>query len=68
MSDEFDRASDLEEIHREMAIKNARNKPQLPDIGQCYYCAEFTPPGRRFCDSECRDGYEAEMAARKRNG
>jgi hypothetical protein len=68
MSDEFDRASELEEMHREMAIKNARVKAQLPDIGQCYYCAEYTPPGRRFCDSECRDGYEAEMAAKKRNG
>ena len=68
MSDEFDRASDLEEIHREMAIKNASQKSQLPDIGHCYYCAEYTPPGRRFCDSECRDGYEAEIAAKKRNG
>ena len=68
MSDEFDRASDLEEIHREMAIKQASQKRQLPDIGQCYYCAEYTPPGRRFCDSECRDGFDAEMAAKKRNG
>ena len=68
MSDEFDRASDLEEIHREMAIKNVRQQQQLPDIGSCYYCNEYTPPGRRFCDSECRDGYEAEIAAKRRNG
>lgn len=68
MSDEFDRASDLEEAEREMAIKNIRSQSQLPDVGSCYYCSEFTPPGRRFCDSECRDGYEAEVEARRRNG
>lgn len=68
MSDEFDRASDLEEIHREMAIRDVQQRTSLPDVGACYYCSEHTPPGRRFCDSECRDGYEAEQAARKRNG
>jgi hypothetical protein len=68
MSDEIDRASDLEAAYRDQMINNIRQRQQLPDIGQCYYCAEFTPPGRRFCDSECRDGYEAEMAAKKRNG
>lgn len=68
MSDEFDRASDLEEIHRDMAIRQARTQKNMPDIGCCYYCQETTKPGIRFCDSECRDGFEAELAAKKRNG
>lgn len=68
MSDEFDRASELETMQRELAIKKASSVNKMPDIGQCYYCSEYTPPGHRFCDSECRDGFEAEMAAKRRNG
>ena len=68
MTDEFDKASELEEYQREMAIKRSRVTQSMPDIGVCYYCNEYTPPGIRFCDSECRDGFEAELAAKKRNG
>lgn len=68
MTDEFDRASELEEIHRDLAVKNARSVNMMPDIGQCYYCSEYTPPGQRFCDVECRDGFEAELKSKRRNG
>ena len=71
MSDVIDMASDRELLDREIALREARRaaeREKLPGLGQCHYCDEETPPGARFCDSDCRDAWQREQAARRRAG
>lgn len=68
--DFFDRAQELELLQRESSIAAARNiKPDGPTFtGKCHYCvAELVAP-RRFCDGECREGWDKLSAASKRRG
>lgn len=60
MSDDADHASSLEELQRHTAINKARQQPELPVTGFCYYCAEPLN-GLRFCDADCRDLFEKEQ-------
>lgn len=68
--DMFDQAQDLEMLQRNASIEAARkplaNGPAY--TGFCHYCEDPATLPRRFCDGECREGWEAEQAARKRNG
>lgn len=64
MPDDFDRASDLEQQQRELALRQARGQPTMPAVGACYNCGEDLPPGRLFCDKDCRDDFE-KRAGRK---
>lgn len=66
MSDEIDRAQEMEEAHRSQALK--MRKPQLVPCGFCFNCGEAIKPGWLFCDKECRSDYEDRQAAKKRNG
>ena len=71
MSDETDKASEREELEREYGIRAATQAARglfLPAVGVCYYCGEETAPGARFCNSDCRDGWQLEEAARLRAG
>ena len=71
MSDEIDKASEREELEREMGIRAATRAAQgrfLPALGDCYYCGEDLHPGARFCDSDCRDSWQREQNARARAG
>ena len=69
MTDVFDQATEREEKERELAIAIQRRQTAvLPDIGRCYYCGEATVAGRRFCEAECRDGYEFEKRQRANQG
>lgn len=71
MTDVIDMASDRELLDREIALRAARRaaeREKLPDIRQCHYCGEETPKGARFCDSDCRDGWQREQAAKLRAG
>lgn len=43
-------------------------KSSRPYTGQCHYCGAITGGGRRFCDTECRDGYDHEQRLLKING
>ena len=66
MSDVFDQATDREEREREYAIQRARRQTTLlPHVGRCLFCGESVPEPRRFCNADCRDGYER---IQKRNG
>lgn len=68
-SDASDRASHLEELERQHLTAKARqNINKMPFTGYCYFCAEETQSPRIFCDVECRDMYEHEQAAHRRNG
>lgn len=66
--DDLDRASELEQKQRDAALARARHGARLPYTGHCHWCGDITGGGRRFCDVDCRDGYEAARAARLRNG
>lgn len=68
--DMFDQAQDLEMLQRNASIAEAR-KPVVAGpvyTGFCAYCEEQVPSPRRFCDGDCREGWEKEQAAKKRNG
>lgn len=66
--DEVDRASLEVESSTDQAIAAARRSAELLfSIGQCYYCSEPLHGGLRFCDADCRDDYEFELAAKRRN-
>lgn len=71
MSDDTDLATEREEMDRANALRAARRaaeRDKLPDVGQCHYCAEVVPQGARFCDTDCRDGWQREQSARQRAG
>lgn len=67
MSDLFDDASDLEALHRELAIKAIRARGQEKFSGHCLCCNEAVPEGR-FCSAECRKDYELEQKFKKITG
>ncbi len=68
MSDVLDIASDNEEFHRSCLINEIRQKnKQTPFTGSCLYCLEVIKQGR-FCDAECREGYEIEQRIKKISG
>ena len=59
MSDIFDDASNLESLHRDLAIKAIREKRKATYTGYCRYCNETIELGS-FCSAECREGRELE--------
>lgn len=63
--DEIDRASENEQMHRDMAIKS--RKPTLQPIGACYNCNEEIGSNLLFCDVGCRDDFELIQASKERN-
>lgn len=59
MANEADRADRAVTLHLQQAL--ARRAPEgPPDTGACLYCDQPTPPGRRWCNADCRDDWEAE--------
>lgn len=63
MADELDRASEHEEILRQGALylqSKRANKLEAEPTGSCLYCGEALTDGKRWCDAECRDEWEAE--------
>lgn len=60
-------------VDSEVAKVSAKANVQNPK-GRCLYCHEVLDPDLSFCPPEapglpgCRDDYEAEMAASRRNG
>lgn len=67
MADWTDDASKTTEFFEQLALKQVRNTPVLTPRGSCHYC-EAPLVSTVFCDQDCRDDWEAEQAARKRNG
>lgn len=60
--DDADRAEEAIEAAMDDAIGEARRHLDTGPAytGCCHYCGDITGGGRRFCDAECRDDYEAE--------
>lgn len=67
MSDDFDRASDLEAFQRELAIAKERMKRKTPFTGHCLCCNEVITEGR-FCSIDCREDYELEQKIKRISG
>ena len=57
MTDIFDRATEREEMDREIALR--ARKPEGPEAtGRCLWCGDETTQGRRWCSAQCRDEWE----------
>ena len=55
-----DTATRHEELRREIALRE--RKPEGPAAtGLCLFCSEPVPPGHRWCDTDCRDDWEARQ-------
>lgn len=64
-ADPLDRAVAEQEALLNQQLRAARQKPEiLPFTGSCYNCSEGLEPGHRFCDTDCRDDYEARKRSR----
>lgn len=69
MADEADRADEYIETERQRQIEAARQSAQeRPPSGRCRFCKEELDPWESYCDSDCRDDFEREQAAKRRNG
>lgn len=65
-----DLAADQEELFRNAALTNAlaQRTHGLKPTGSCPYCGEKTLPIAVFCSIDCRDDWQKEQDAKKRNG
>lgn len=65
MADQFDRASDLEQLDRDRCIAAARaTTPALEATGFCLWCEEVVGPGRRWCDADCASDHSRSLRVR----
>lgn len=71
MADEIDRASEREQLDRDLAIAAAKRSAAstlLPACGECYNCHASVPAGLRYCDKSCADDHAARKSAEVRRG
>lgn len=69
--DIVDRANDLAEKELQVRLDAIRQQANSRPVytGTCRYCDDAVPEPQTFCaDSDCRDLYQREIDARKRNG
>lgn len=60
MPDEFDLASEREEMDRANSLRARKPTGPQPN-GRCHFCDELVPDEHRFCGVECRDGWQREQ-------
>ncbi len=58
--DEIDRANSMTDIYLDIALKTRERGPKIEPTGKCLYCEAPLPDGRRWCDADCRDDWQAE--------
>lgn len=66
--DEADLAQDHIEKTLALQIAQARAKAAQQPSGECLNCGEPLGEGRRYCNSECREDFEAREKGRQRSG
>ena len=68
--DEVDRANNEGQAYIDERIRQAQRAAatRLKPMMRCYYCNSELNSHMLFCDSECREDYEIEQKARRRNG
>lgn len=66
--DDADRAAPhIEDVVAD-GLADVRRAPTIPAIGICHYCAEPLEGDLRFCDANCRDGFEHEQKLKRMAG
>lgn len=61
MADLLDQADTNIEFALKHALHASRKpEPSVQATGECLFCGEPVDEGRRWCDAECRDYWEAE--------
>lgn len=68
MSDQVDIAALNDFTEERLSAFRSKVHQSLTPVGSCYYCEEDLPPGRIFCDAQCRDDYEREQRLRRMHG
>jgi hypothetical protein len=68
MSDHADMADGKIYASVDAAVAAVRRRPELVADGRCHFCEELVPHGARFCDQDCRDDHEKEVAGLRRAG
>lgn len=62
MADQFDRASELEELHRQQSIQAALLKSrELRPVGRCHNCLDQVDTGQLFCNADCSADHEHRL-------
>lgn len=62
--DEFDLASQHEELRREIALRYRKPAGPAP-TGLCLYCEAELPAEHRWCDAACREDWERLQRAQR---
>lgn len=57
MADLFDRATEREEMDRNLALQVRKPEGPTP-TGECLWCEEPLLDGRRWCGPRCRDSWQ----------
>lgn len=66
MADIIDHANDWVEHCAEIAQKDIRSRmPEAKHTGHCLFCEEVVDTPKRWCDGDCRDGWERERRRKK---
>ena len=65
MSDDLDRASEIEQQQRDDAIAKARIKQKTLYTGRCLWCNDTIHSGL-FCNIYCHEDYESEQIIKKK--
>lgn len=61
MSDEIDKAQEMDGFLRQIAIMQSVNtQPVANFTGFCFHCEEPVSYPRRWCNADCRDDWEKE--------
>ncbi len=68
MSDEADMSDGRIEAAVTEGISRVRRQTSLRHTGECHFCGEEVAAPLTFCDSNCRDDYDAEQRAKARRG
>ncbi|MCM0043396.1 MAG: hypothetical protein NBV65_02065 [Burkholderiaceae bacterium] len=68
MTDEADRSDEKIAAAIEDGISRIRRAVAHPYTGECYFCGEELSDPMRFCDTFCRDDWDAMQRAKRRSG
>lgn len=68
MTDDADRSDEKIAAAIEDGLRRVRQSAVHPFTGECYFCGEYLDEPMRFCDTFCRDDWDAMQRAKKRQG
>ncbi|MFC5475759.1 hypothetical protein [Paraherbaspirillum soli] len=68
MSDIADRSDQIIGIEVATSLAMVRKAQDIAPDGHCCFCDEPLPHPARFCNVDCRDDYDRELAALRRAG